>query len=253
MMRRSSFSEFSKGRLLTSLAILLVLSVHASGAAPAKDAGASLFQNQIQPAFAKSCLSCHNPQSKQGGLDLSSRDAALRGGGRGPAIVPGNAAESLLYKLISRQEQPAMPYKSEPMAKEVVDRIAEWINAGASYGEDPGRTLFAEHVRPVLETKCLPCHGGGKTNRSGFDLATREALLRGGDNGPAVVPGKAQESALWKRITHEVQPGMPFQREKLSSEAIARIAAWIDAGAPYTAALKMDPSAITAVRATSNH
>ena len=103
MMRRSSVSEFSKGRLLTSLAILLVLSVHDSGAAPAKDAGASLFQNQIQPAFAKSCLSCHNPQSKQGGLDLSSRDAALRGGGRGPAIVPGNAAESLLYKLISRQ------------------------------------------------------------------------------------------------------------------------------------------------------
>src|SRR5947208_2062381 len=114
--------------------------------------------------------------------------------------------------------------------------------AGAAPAKDAG-------IQTVFAAKCLPCHAGGQTNRSGFDLATREALLRGGDNGPAVVSGKAQDSALWKRIAHEVQPGMPFQREKLSSEAIARIAAWIDAGAPYTAALKMDPSAITAVRA----
>src|SRR5438552_3035641 len=136
MMRRSSINQFPKGRLVSILAAFLAL--NANAAAPSKDVGPTL--------FAKSCLACHNPQSKQGGLDLSSRDALLRGGGRGPAIVPGDAAGSLLYKLITRQEQPAMPYKSEPMAKEVVDRIANWINAGASYGEDQGQTLFAEHI-----------------------------------------------------------------------------------------------------------
>src|SRR3989442_8829317 len=135
MLRRSSLSEFFKSRLFLSLATFLMLNAVASGATPAKDAGASLFQNQIQPIFAKNCLACHSSQSKQGGLDLSSRDGLLRGGGRGPAIVPGNAAESLLYKLIDRREQPAMPFKSEPLSKEVVDRIADWINAGASYGE----------------------------------------------------------------------------------------------------------------------
>ena len=73
--------------------------------------------------------------------------------------------------------------------------------------------------------------------RSGFDLSTRDGLLRGGDTGPAVVPGNARESALFKRISHEVQPGMPFQSARLSDEQIARIREWIDAGAPYDGSL----------------
>src|SRR5437667_7121433 len=56
-----------------------------------------------------------------------------------------------------------------------------------------GRELFAKSVRPVLMDQCLKCHGGDKT-RSGFDLSTREGLLKGGDNGITVVPGKAKES-----------------------------------------------------------
>src|SRR2546426_624491 len=76
-------------------------------------------------------------------------------------------------------------------------------------------------------------HGGGTVQKSGFDLSTREGLLRGGDNGPAVVPGDAQASSLYKRIKHEVQPGMPFQGSKLPEDLIARIAEWINAGAPY--------------------
>jgi len=147
------------------------LLIHVAAAAT-NESGAGLFREQIQPVLAKSCLGCHSAEGKQGGLDLSSREALLRGGGRGPAIVPGNAAKSLLYKLISREQEPAMPYKAGPIPKEVVDKFAEWINLGASYGESERDPLFSE-VRPVLETKCLACHGGGKTNRSGFDLATR--------------------------------------------------------------------------------
>ena len=71
------------------LMISLALSVFAStaDAAPTKDAGAALFQNQIQPVFAKSCLACHSSQSKQGGLDLTGTEIRwapglrLRGGG----------------------------------------------------------------------------------------------------------------------------------------------------------------------------
>jgi mono/diheme cytochrome c family protein len=221
-------------------------------AAPANDKAAILFREQIQPVLAKSCLGCHSGQTKQGGLDLSSRDALLRGGDRGPAIVPGNAGESLLYKLIAHRQEPAMPYKAAPIPKEVADRFADWINAGASYGEGDQGSLFSE-VRPVLETKCLACHGGGKTNRSGFDLSTRDGLLRGGDNGPAVVPGQAQESALLKRLRHEVNPGMPFQGQKLSDSEIAKIADWINAGARYDAALKLDPAILTSTRPVSRH
>src|SRR6516164_529135 len=64
-----------------------------------------------------------------------------------------------------------------------------------------GRELFAKEVRPVLMDRCLKCHGGDKT-RAGFDLSTREGLLKGGDNGLTVVPGKAKDSRLIKLITH---------------------------------------------------
>lgn len=196
-----------------------------------------LYLHDIQPVLQKQCLVCHSGESHKGGLDLSSRETLLRGGDSGPAIIPGNAKESLLYKLIAHEQQPAMPYKGGKLPDPVVARFADWINAGAPYGpaapSDPGKILFTQYVRPLLETQCLGCHGAGQVKRAGFDLSTREGLLHGGETGPAVVPGKASESLLYKRIRHEIQPGMPFQGPQLPAELIARIADWIDAGAPY--------------------
>jgi mono/diheme cytochrome c family protein len=234
--------------------------------APAKDAGRRLFIDHVHPALEKHCVMCHSGELKKGGLDLSTRDGLVHGGVTGPAIIAGSAKASLLYKLVAHEQEPAMPYKAEKLPEEIIARIAEWINAGAPYDQpsngDPsndqsampvnkpagvslgsavnsGSRLFVEQVRPVLEMQCLICHGGTKAKRSGFDLSTREGLLRGGDNGPAVIPGNAQASLLLKRVRHELQPGMPFQGKKLSEEAIARIEEWIKAGAPYNGPLKL--------------
>ena len=95
-----------------------------------------------------------------------------------------------------------------------------------------GLVMFQEHVSTLLKERCLACHGGEKT-RGEFDLATREGLLQGGGSGPAVVPFQAQESLLYQLITHSEEPAMPDEQPKLSDEAIARLAAWIDHGAPY--------------------
>src|SRR5690242_14543193 len=81
-------------------------------------------------------------------------------------------------------------------------------------------------VRQILETRCLSCHGG-KATRNGLDLTTRERLLRGGKSGPAVVPGKARDSRLFRRITHVDKPGMPFRRERLAKAQVALLEAWI--------------------------
>src|SRR4051812_1140676 len=51
------------------------------------------------------------------------------------------------------------------------------------------RGLFTTSVRRLLSDNCLKCHGGGKV-RGGLNLVTRELLLKGGDNGPVVLPGK---------------------------------------------------------------
>jgi mono/diheme cytochrome c family protein len=95
-----------------------------------------------------------------------------------------------------------------------------------------GQELFRKQVRQILTDRCLKCHGGEKT-RSDLDLATREGLLKGGDNGPAVVPYRAKESRLYKLITHQERPRMPAKEAKLSDAQIAQVAAWIDLGAPY--------------------
>src|ERR1700690_2471811 len=83
--------------------------------------------NDVRPVFEKSCLPCHGPQTKSSGLDLSTRDALLKGGEHGPAIVPGDPKTSLLYKLVSYEAEPHMPYKGDRLPQETIDRIAEWI------------------------------------------------------------------------------------------------------------------------------
>ena len=79
----------------------------------------------------------------------------------------------------------------------------------------------------VLESNCVKCHGGEKT-KGGLDLATREALMRGGENGQVIVPGKPASSLLLKTIRHEEDPHMPHKTEKLPDAEIAAIAAWIE-------------------------
>src|SRR5690349_9824506 len=73
---------------------------------------AALFNDVVHPALQKYCIRCHNSTVKQSGLDLSTRESLLRGGSRGPAIAPGDARASLLYKLVAHEEEPGMPYKA---------------------------------------------------------------------------------------------------------------------------------------------
>src|SRR5690554_739949 len=62
--------------------------------------------------------------------------------------------------------------------------------------------FFETHIRPVLATKCLKCHGA-KKQESNLRLDSRAAMLKGGDSGPAVVPGKPGESYLIEAIKYE--------------------------------------------------
>jgi hypothetical protein len=105
---------------------------------------------------------------------------------------------------------------------------------GADHAEKmvKGLDVFKKYVKPLLESKCLRCHGGKKVE-SDFDLSDREGLLKGGQIGNSVVPGKSKESQLIKLISHAKEPNMPSGGDKLPDAAIARIIEWIDLGAPY--------------------
>ena len=97
-----------------------------------------------------------------------------------------------------------------------------------------GVELFNSDVGKLLADNCVKCHGGEKGVKGELDITTREALMKGGESGDAVVPGKSGESLLVKSIRHEDKDlKMPKKADKLADAAIAKIAAWIDLGAPY--------------------
>ena len=73
-------------------------------------------------------------------LDLRERETILKGGKRGPAVVPGNAEESLLYKAVKREGDLQMPPGKTALTAAKVSVLRDWINAGAKRGIDAART-----------------------------------------------------------------------------------------------------------------
>ncbi|MDA1315474.1 MAG: DUF1553 domain-containing protein [Acidobacteria bacterium] len=234
--------RFSRACLLLAAALTGVVTSPLYAQSP-DTAGQRLYSNHIKPLFAASCQACHNPESAQGGLDLTSKEALVKGGGRGPVVIEGDARQSLLYKVVAHETDPKMPFQADKLSPEALGLIATWIDLGAPYTEAPKATHNAaalfEDVRPILETKCLVCHGG-KFKQAGLDISTRENLIKGSDeHKDIVIAGDTANSRLMKKVRHENDPGMPYQSDKLPPDAIAKLEAWISAEAPYTAALTL--------------
>ena len=99
------------------------------------------------------------------------------------------------------------------------------------------RTFFEKNIRPVLVDKCYKCHSTKEDAKikAGLALDTREALLKGGDTGPSIVPGKPEASLLMETL-HGDDPDllMPPEKDggKLPDNVIAAFAKWIKMGAP---------------------
>ena len=96
-----------------------------------------------------------------------------------------------------------------------------------------GLAFFEQKIRPVLVEKCYSCHSADtkKGAKGGLRVDTREALLRGGDGGAAVVPGKRTESLLLKALRGDEVAEMP-PSGKLPEAVIADFEKWIAMGAP---------------------
>jgi hypothetical protein len=101
--------------------------------------------------------------------------------------------------------------------------------------EEPSRSawdFFEREVRPLLSEHCYSCHSSrAKKVQANLLLDSRARMLRGGDSGPALVPGAPERSLLMSAIRHEGYE-MPPQG-KLSDETISRFSRWIELGAPW--------------------
>ncbi len=92
------------------------------------------------------CLVCHGRRKREGGLDLRTVASMRKGGKTGPALIPGNSAESLLVRRIRQDEMPTRIGRSEfsvkPISAAELDQIRSWIDAGAP--EPPRRPILAD-------------------------------------------------------------------------------------------------------------
>lgn len=94
---------------------------------------------------------------------------------------------------------------------------------------------FAKDILPILESSCLRCHGA--VNPKGrFRLDNREAALRGGENGIAILPGRSAESRLIHlvaRLDADMQMPPPGKGDPLTAEQVGKLRAWIDQGVKW--------------------
>lgn len=98
-----------------------------------RERNARLFETQIAPLFSQHCLECHDAPSKKGGLDLSSKTAALAGGESGAAFVAGKAADSPLWRLVESDE---MPRDRPALSKAEKAALKQWLNGGGAWSLD---------------------------------------------------------------------------------------------------------------------
>ncbi len=112
-----------------------------------------------------------------------------------------------------------------------------WWGTSTRAAETPATEAlkeFSARVAPALAAKCVACHRADNL-KGNFDLTTRAGLLKGGDGGAAVEPGKPLASPLYTRaIPHDgAKPEMPEKGEPLTVAEAAALREWIAAGAPW--------------------
>lgn len=95
---------------------------------------------------------------------------------------------------------------------------------------------LANSAAVVLEKHCVACHNGDNA-KGGLNLSNRTALLDGGESGPVFLDSQPDASRLWKLVSHQEKPGMPYQRPKLDAEELSVFKAWLMGGVPYSRTL----------------
>ena len=102
-------------------------------------------------------------------------------------------------------------------------------------GADPAASpaFYGTRVQPIFQANCYRCHAG-LNHRGGLVMSTRAGLMKGGHDGPVIVPGHPESSLLVKLIRHEGPPDDPMPmppKGKLSDADIATVEQWVRAGA----------------------
>ncbi|MDA8989364.1 hypothetical protein N9H22_02740 [Opitutales bacterium] len=232
------------------------LAVAAKAGGPPKAGEPIDFTNHVLPILEDRCLNCHNePYDKNGrtiqpkaGLALNTYEMVMKGNLDNTVVTAGDVADSYLHEVLTLDEDDDMfmPPKGGPLTAEQIDIIKRWIEEGAKpKGSGGGAVVgagisFHDHIFPILEDRCLDCHGEpyakkGRTihPKAGLALNTYEFVLKGNLDGPIVERGNHEESTLYVVMTLDPDDSelMPPKGEPLTEDEISLFKQWIDEGA----------------------
>ena len=90
---------------------------------------------------------------------------------------------------------------------------------------------FETQILPILQAKCVRCHGN-ETKKSSLGLSSQQEILKGGESGKVLVPWVLKQSLLYQKVADGEMP--PDDRDRLTKAQLATLRLWIEAGAPFT-------------------
>jgi mono/diheme cytochrome c family protein len=123
---------------------------------------------------------------------------------------------------------------------------ARGVETNSDKAKSEGSDLLLQQVLPMLSSRCVSCHGVDK-QKGGLRLDSRPALLKGGETGPAVVPGNPAMSLLVTAIRHDHEELQMPPKEKLTDKQVAAVVRWVELGAAWPQSAKVSPAIVPVV------
>lgn len=124
-----------------------------AGGVCAAPAGRITFDEHVLPVLRNSCLNCHNPDKKKADFDASSYSAIMAGGGSGKVLAPEDPQASLLWRLVTHAEEPAMPPKGPRLPDADLEILKRWIEGGLP--ENSGSKVAAPKPTAAIESRSI--------------------------------------------------------------------------------------------------
>jgi mono/diheme cytochrome c family protein len=186
-------------------------------------AGEDFFETKVRPIFADVCSKCHGDTATSG-LRVFSRDLLLKGGSRGPAIVPNDPDKSLLIQAVRQNGDLKMP-KGGKLTAEEVQNLTEWVRMGApwpqarplreSSGGAPFKISLEQRAFWSFQPIKMPATPAVKNERWAKTMIDRFVLAKLEAQGIAPAPG-AERRTLIRRATFDLT-GLPPTPEEIDA------------------------------------
>ena len=160
-------------------------------------------------------------------------------------------------ELPAPEPRKATARKTQKFGSPAAKRTAPATPAGESERKSANESIrFSRDIASILADNCFDCHGRGRRNGGQFSLETFTGLMRGGQSGAAVAPGRPADSLIVKKLRGTAGARMPLDRDPLPEADIAKIEKWIAEKATFDAsdpALSLDIVAASARASIAGH